>query len=93
MHRQDGPSESNTASACLLARKAGLEGVGLHSLRHSHASQLLAAGVSLPAVSKRLGHSSVHVTAQIYSHSFTADELAAAEAWNAAMEPAEKSTR
>jgi integrase len=77
--------DSVTAAACLLARKIGLPGAGLHSLRHSHASQLLSAGVPLPAVSKRLGHSSVNITAQIYSHAFTADEIAAAESWDAAM--------
>jgi len=34
---------------------------------------------AVPAVSKRLGRSSVNITAQIYSHAFTADEIAAAE--------------
>jgi integrase len=74
-----------TSKVCLLARKAGLKGVGLHSLRHSHGSQLLAAGVPLPTVSKRLGHSSVYVTANIYAHAFSGDEIAAAETWDAAM--------
>jgi integrase len=41
--------------------------------------------VPLPTVSKRLGHSSVSVTASIYSHAFSKDELAAAEAWDLAM--------
>ncbi len=39
------------------------KGVALHLLRHSHGSHLLAAGMELPAVSERLGHSSVLVTA------------------------------
>jgi integrase len=75
----------NTVSpaVCLLAEKCGLKGIGLHSLRHTHGSQLLSAGVPLPTVSKRLGHSSVAVTAAIYAHSFAADEIAAAEAWEA----------
>lgn len=77
--------DSVTAAACLLARKIGLPGAGLHSLRHSHASQLLSDGVPLPVVSKRLGHSSVNITAQIYAHAFTADEIAAAESWDASM--------
>src|SRR5205809_4398112 len=38
------------------------------SLRHTHTSHLLADGVPLPVVSARLGHSSVRVTAEIYSH-------------------------
>lgn len=77
--------DSATAAACLLASKAGLKGVGLHSLRHSHASQLLSDGVPLPTVSKRLGHSSVNITAQIYSHAFRQDEIDAASTWEATM--------
>ena len=80
--------DSVTAKACLVARKAGLKGVGLHSLRHSHGSQLLSAGVPLPTVSKRLGHSNVSVTAAIYSHAFTKDEIAAAEVWDQTMRKA-----
>ncbi len=77
--------DSVTAAACLLARKTGLEDVGLHSLRHGYGSQLLAKGVPLPTVSKLLGHSSVYVTAQVYSHAFSQDELNAATVWNTAM--------
>ena len=80
--------DSITAKACLLAKKAGLKGIGLHSLRHSHGSQLLSAGVPLPTVSKRLGHSNVAVTAQVYSHAFSKDEIAAADAWDTAMRTA-----
>lgn len=39
-----------------------------HDLRHTHASQLLVAGVPLPVVAARLGHSSPLVTATVYSH-------------------------
>jgi integrase len=72
-----------TAKVCLLARQAGLRGSSLHTLRHSHGSQLLSNGVPLPVVSKRLGHSSVYVTATIYSHALSQDELAAADVWDA----------
>ena len=85
--------DSVTAKASALARKLGLKDVGLHSLRHSHGSQLLSAGVALPTVSKRLGHSSVYVTASIYSHAFTGDEIAAAEAWDATMRKAQDRAR
>lgn len=77
--------DSVTATACLLARKAGLKGIGLHSLRHSHGSQLLSIGVSLPVVSRRLGHADPAITARVYSHAFGKDEVAAADAWDAAM--------
>ena len=80
--------DSVSAKACLLARKIGLKGVGLHTLRHSHASQLLSRGVSLPTVSKRLGHANPYTTATIYSHSLPKDDLAAAELWDGVMKRA-----
>lgn len=59
--------------------------MSLHTLRHSHGSQLLSAGVPLPAVSKRLGHSNIYVTATVYAHALTSDDSSAAEKWEAAM--------
>jgi integrase len=78
--------DSMTSKVCLLASHAGLNGASLHTLRHSHGSQLLANGVPLPAVSKRLGHSSVYVTATIYAHALSADEVAAADVWDKAIQ-------
>lgn len=43
------------------------EGVTFHSLRKTHATLLLRAGVNIKVVSERLGHSSTSVTANIYS--------------------------
>jgi integrase len=74
-----------------IAKKAGFIGVSLHSLRHSHGSQLLSAGVPLPTVSKRLGHSNIYVTATVYAHALASDESAAADKWEAAMRCAENS--
>ena len=74
-----------TKAARRIAKKAGLAGVSLHSIRHSHGSQLLSLGVPLPTVSKRLGHANVHVTATVYSHALPEDEIAAAQIWNKAM--------
>lgn len=48
-----------------------------HSLRHTHATLLIADGVSITAVSHRLGHSSVTTTSKIYVHAIqSADEIA-----------------
>ena len=48
-----------------------------HSLRHTHATLLIAEGVSIPAVSRRLGHSSIATTSRIYVHAIqSADEIA-----------------
>ncbi len=67
---------------------AGFQGVGIHTLRHSHGSQLLSKGVPLPAVSKRLGHSSVATTARIYAHALPKDDITAAEVWDTSMRAA-----
>jgi len=68
-----------------LMRRVGLEGVSLHSLRHSHASSLLSNGVPIAVVSQRLGHSDQNITLSIYSHAMPADTRAAAKIWNDAM--------
>lgn len=85
--------DSVTAKACLIAKKAGLKDTSIHTLRHSHGSQLLSAGVPLPTVSKRLGHSSVHVTATVYSHALEKDERAAADAWESSVHQVIESDR
>ena len=77
--------DSITAKACLIARKAGFTNIGIHSLRHSHGSQLLSKGVPLPTVSKRLGHSNVYTTATIYAHALPKDDITAAEIWDGAV--------
>ena len=68
-----------------LMRKVGLQGVSLHSLRHSHASILLSNGVPVAVVSQRLGHADQNITLSIYSHALPADTLAAAKIWNDSM--------
>lgn len=47
---------------------AGLPEIRIHDLRHSHASLLLAAGVNPKVVQERLGHASITLTLQTYSH-------------------------
>jgi len=51
-----------------FARRAGLKGVRLHDMRHTHATQLLRQGVHPKVVSERLGHSNIGITLDIYSH-------------------------
>ena len=51
-----------------IATKAGLPDAHLHLLRHSHASLLLEQGVHLKVVQERLGHSTIAITADTYSH-------------------------
>lgn len=46
----------------------GIEWATFHTLRHTHASELLAQGVDIQIVSQRLGHSNPSVTLNIYKH-------------------------
>ena len=72
-----------SATVSLLCRRLGLpKGVSLHTLRHSHGSVLLADGVDLATVSERLGHSSIRVTADIYSHALRGRDREAAQRWD-----------
>ena len=49
-------------------RAAGVPKIRLHDLRHTHATLMLKAGVNPKVVSERLGHSSVNITLDTYSH-------------------------
>lgn len=51
-----------------LRDELGLDGVRLHDLRHSAASLMLSGGVPMRAVMETLGHSSIALTADTYSH-------------------------
>ena len=58
--------------------KNHLPDVSIHSLRHTNATLLIAGGTDLRTVSKRLGHSNMTTTGNIYTHAIqTADERAA----------------
>jgi integrase len=47
---------------------AGLPRIRLHDLRHTHATLALAAGIHPKVVSERLGHSTISITLDTYSH-------------------------
>jgi integrase len=74
--------DSVSASVSALCRRLKLpKGLSLHTLRHSHGSHLLAAGMEITAVSERVGHSSVRVTADVYSHAIRGRDDEAARRW------------
>ncbi|MCH1723331.1 site-specific integrase [Lactococcus formosensis] len=54
-------------------KEAGITEISCHGLRHTHASVLLSAGVSIHSISARLGHADVGVTQETYAH--VLDEL------------------
>jgi integrase len=68
-----------------LAERIGMSDITFHGLRHTHASQLIASGVDIVTISKRLGHAKPSVTLAIYAHMFHTDDSKAAAAINAAL--------
>lgn len=66
----DGRVFNSTVNSRLkaLCKKEGVPVISLHSLRHTHASLLIYAGVSIASIAKRLGHSSVTTTQETYLH-------------------------
>lgn len=70
-HLQNGsPLLPDTATRAWirLARKQGLAGTRLHDLRHTHASMMLKQGIHPKIVQERLGHASIGITLDTYSH-------------------------
>jgi integrase len=69
-----------------LAMKAlKIEGVTLHSLRHTHASQLIASGMDVLTISRRLGHGSPAITLTVYGHLMQGTDRRAAEVMEQAL--------
>jgi len=62
-----------------LVRAAALPPIPLHGLRHTYASLALAKGVNPAIVSRRLGHSTVAFTLDVYSHVLPQVDAEAAE--------------
>lgn len=72
-----------------VLEKAGLPKVRLHDLRHTHASLLLSRGVHPKVVQERLGHASITMTMDLYSHLFPNLQEAAAATLNGLVEKSE----
>jgi integrase len=51
----------------------------LHGLRHTHVSQLIASGLDVLTISRRIGHASPSITLNVYSHMFSNTDARAAE--------------
>ena len=78
--------DSLSKACARIAKKAGLEGVHLHSLRHTQASLLIQQGEYAKVISERLGHASTAFTNDVYGHLMPGMERAAAEKVDAALE-------
>jgi integrase len=79
------PPDSLSPAFSRLVRAYNLPRIRFHGMRHSHASALIAAGLDVVSVSRRLGHGSAAITLNVYAHQFTTKDAAAAGAIDAAM--------
>lgn len=69
--RNDGnymPKSSLFNSFSRILKKAGLPNLPIHSTRHTHAVLQLEAGASMKYLQERLGHGSMQITSDVYSH-------------------------
>lgn len=73
-----------------LIGKTSLPRIRFHDLRHTHASQMLSTGVHPKVASERLGHSSIGITLDLYSHVMPGMQADAAEQVDAAIRGAVK---
>ncbi|MFC1893066.1 tyrosine-type recombinase/integrase [Chloroflexota bacterium] len=75
------PLRPNTITRAwvMLTDKAGVKPIRLHDARHTHASIMLKQGVHPKIVQERLGHSSIEMTLDIYSHVMPGLQEAAAK--------------
>ncbi|TPK70184.1 site-specific integrase [Mesorhizobium sp. B2-4-15] len=73
--------------------KTTLPRIRFHDLRHTHASQMLSAGIHPKVASERLGHSSIGITLDLYSHVMPGMQADAAEQVDVALQAAISSER
>ncbi len=64
------------------AKEAGLKVIRIHDYRHSHASLLANNGINIQEIARRLGHTNIEITWNIYSHLYPREEEKAVEILN-----------
>jgi len=65
----------------------GIKAVRVHDVRHAHASLMLKQGVHLKIVQERLGHASIQMALDTYSHAAPGLQKAAAESFDKLISP------
>lgn len=80
------PDNFSTCVFRPLVKRAGLKKCKPYMLRHTCATLLIRAGVSLKVVSQRLGHEDVALTLSTYAHCLPDDQHRAAAAWELVLE-------
>ena len=68
-----------------VCKRAGLDDLHLHSLRHTHASLLINSDVSAKIIADRLGHANTNTTLNVYSHVFAESEVKTMQAIDMAL--------
>jgi len=93
-HPDGSPRDPSTLTLAFrrLTKRIGLGGVRLHDLRHTMASLYLEQGVNPKTVAERLGHASVSITLDLYSHCLPGVQESAAVQFDTAMELAKLSS-
>jgi integrase len=83
-HRDGKPLRPNTITRAwsILAAHAGLNVIRFHDARHTHASFMLKQGVHPKIVQERLGHASIQITLDTYSHVTPSLQQAAAKSFD-----------
>lgn len=86
-HPCGAPLRPNTITRAFrrISESLGLQGARLHDLRHAHATVMLQQGIHPKIVSERLGHSSVAITLDTYSHVVPGLQEAAAQRFEEAL--------
>ena len=74
----DKPLQDIKRSWKRICEQAKLKDVRLHDLRHTHATLMMEQGTNPKVVSERLGHASVAITLDVYSHVLPGMQEAAA---------------
>ena len=65
-----------------VATRAGVKVIRLHDARHTHASLMLKQGIHPKVAQERLGHASIQMTLDIYSHVALGIQEAAAQSFD-----------
>jgi len=82
------PHRPGRVAPCLMHGTSRRAECPLRDLRHTHATQLLKAGVHPKVVSERLGHASIGITLDTYSHVMPGMQEEAAEKIDAGLRKA-----
>jgi len=88
------PIRPNTVTRAwiTMAKKAGVKVIRFHDARHSHATLMLRDNIHPKIVQERLGHSSIAITLDRYSHVSPGIQQAAAKRFDELLSPAPKTT-